>query len=80
MDLTTYPHVWKHTITSRYGDPSFVIEVVSHKATIYDIVEDFSCYLKGCGFTESLILDGFLGYTEEHAHEAKNADKPSLSD
>jgi hypothetical protein len=79
-DSSPWKHVWKHSVTNRYGDPSFDIEVTSCKATIYEVVEDFSCYLMGCGFTSSLVVDGFLAYAEEHVDDRKDVDKPSLSD
>ena len=75
-----WKHIWKHTITNRHDDPSFDIEVTSYKATIYEVVEDFSCYLMGCGFSRSLIVDAFNAQAEEFADLLKDADKQTVSD
>jgi len=78
--LSPWKHSWKHSITNRYGDPSFEIEVVSYKAVIGEVVEDFAHYLLGCGYSLSLIVDAFNAQAEEFADLVKDADKPSLSD
>ena len=78
--LSPWKHSWKHSITNRYGDPSFDIEVTSYKATIYEVVEDFSCYLMGCGFSRSLVVDAFNAQAEEFADLLKDADKQTDTD
>jgi hypothetical protein len=78
--LSPWKHSWKHSITNRYGDPSFDIEVVSYKAAIDEVIEDFACYLLGCGYSRSLIVDAFNAWAEEFADLVKDADEPSLSD
>jgi hypothetical protein len=67
-------------MTNRYGDPSFDIEVTSYKATIYEVVEDFACYLMGCGYSRSLIVYAFNAQAEEFADLAKDADKQTDAD
>jgi len=78
--LSPWKHSWKHSITNRYGDPSFDIEVTSHKATIYEVVEDFACYLMGCGYSRPLIVDAFNAQAEEFADLVKDADKQTDAD
>jgi hypothetical protein len=78
--LSPWKHSWKHSITNRYGDPSFDIEVVSYKATIYEVVEDFTCYLMGCGYSRSLIVDAFNAQAEEFADLLKDVDKQTDAD
>jgi hypothetical protein len=78
--LSPWKHSWKHSITNRYGDPSFEIEVVSYKAAIYEVVEDFTCYLMGCGYSRSLIVDAFNAQAEEFADLLKDVDKQTDAD
>ncbi len=78
--LSPWKHSWKHSITNRYGDPSFDIEVVSYKATIYEVVEDFACYLMGCGYSRSLVVDAFNAQAEEFADLLKNVDEQTDAD
>jgi hypothetical protein len=78
--LSPWKHSWKHSITNRHGDPSFDIEVVSYKANIYEVVEDFACYLMGCGHSRSLIVDAFNAQAEEFADLLKNVDKQTDAD
>jgi hypothetical protein len=70
----------KHSMTNRYGDPSFDIEVTSYKATIYEVVEHFACYLMGCGYSRSLIVDAFNAQAEEFADLLKDVDKQTDAD
>jgi hypothetical protein len=78
--LSPWKHSWKHSITNRYGDPSFDIEVTSYKATIYEVVEDFTCYLMGCGYSRSLIVDAFNAQAEEFSDLLKNVDEQTDAD
>ena len=85
--LSSLKHTWKHVVIDRYGDPSFDIEVTSYKATTNDVVEDFACYLMGCGFFQSNIIEAFEDYVTEQKEALitgvdrfKNVDEPSFSD
>ena len=74
-----WKHSWKHSITDRHGDPSFDIEVVSYKTVIDELVEDFACYLMGCGYSHSLIIEAFSAQADEFSSVTENADEQTLS-
>jgi len=85
--LSSWKHTWKHVVIDRYGDLSFQIETISNKETTNDVVEDFACYLMGCGFFQSNIIEAFEDYVTEHKEALitgvdrfKNVDEPSFSD
>jgi hypothetical protein len=78
--LSPWKHSWKHSRTNRYGDPDFDIEVTSYKGTICEVVEDFACYLMGCGYPRSLIVDAFNAQAEEFADLVKNVDEQTDTD
>ena len=64
----------------RHGDPCFDIELVSYEATTTELVEDFACYLMGCGYSRPLIVDAFNAQAEEFADLVKDADKQTNVD
>jgi len=85
--LSSWKHTWKHVVIDRYGNLSFQIETISNKETTGDVVEDFACYLMGCGFFQSNIIEAFEDYVIEHKEALitgtdrfKNVDKQTDAD
>jgi len=87
MTNSSWKHTWKHAVFDRHGDLSFQIETISSKETTDELVEDFACYLMGCGFFQGNIIEAFEDYVIEHkealitgAGRFKNVNEPSFSD
>ena len=64
--LAAQPHKWTHTYLDRFGVPSYEVIFTSYKEAAPELVEDFACYLMGCGFFQSTILEAFDDYISEH--------------
>ena len=60
------PHRWSHTFLDRFGTPSSELNFASYKETTSELVEDFACYLMGCGFFQSSIVEAFDDYISDH--------------
>lgn len=75
MDLQVMPHKWTHSFVDRFGNPSYEVSFISYKETTSEIVEDFACYLMGCGFFQSTILEAFDDYISEHRQALIDAGK-----
>lgn len=64
--LGPQPHKWTHTFLDRFGAPSYEVSFTSYKEATPELVEDFACYLMGCGFFQSSIIEAFYDYISEH--------------
>lgn len=73
MDFQMMPHKWSHTFLDRFGKPSYELSFTSYKETTSEIVEDFACYLMGCGFFQSTIIEAFDDYISEHRQALINS-------